>query len=127
MIDFSVFNAMRRAGYSENTIKSQSSRITHHPDISAAITQLKQRQLNAARVTSDDIVRVAWEIAQDAEAPPASRVSALSLLAKRHIEFSEKHEITSDAILRVNALTAIAEMSPEILLQLSQGARNELT
>lgn len=97
------------------------------PNVRAAVERGFQRQFNALRISAEDIAREAWKIAIDMEAPPASRVSALTLLAKRHVEFSEKHEITGEMVLRSNALVAIANMSANELKELAQNARQQLT
>ena len=47
----------------------------------------------------------------------------LNLLAKQFPEFSEKHEIAGDVRFRVEALQAVAEMTPEQLKALADGAR----
>lgn len=52
-----------------------------------------------------------------------NKLGALNTLAKLFPEFSEKHEITTDVRVRMEALTAVANMSPEQLKALAEGAR----
>ena len=49
---------------------------------------------------------------------------ALALLSKLHPEFSEKHEISGDLRLRVEALAAVAHMSPDEMKALAARARS---
>jgi hypothetical protein len=69
-----------------------------------------------------DIVRWAREIATDPDQPAGSRVSALALLAKRHHEFSDKHEISSD--VRLQAMQAVANMDEATLRALAESLRD---
>ena len=87
--------------------------------IAARVQDLQDAQLAAVDVSAEDIVRVAWEIANAGDASHGSRVSALALLAKRHHEFSDKHEIGAD--IRLQAMSAVATMSTEQLLALVSG------
>lgn len=89
--------------------------------------QRRVRELQAAHmaeidVTASDIVRVAWEIARSEDASHGSRVSALALLAKRHHEFSDKHEISSD--VRLQAMQAVANMDEATLRALAESLRS---
>ena len=93
--------------------------LAHHPKIAARVRELQDAQLAVVDVTASDIVRVAWEIARAEDASHGSRVSALALLAKRHHEFSDKHEIGAD--VRLQAMQAVATMSTEQLLALVSG------
>lgn len=54
---------------------------------------------------------------------PRAATTAMALLAKRHSEFSDKHEITGDVRLRVEALAAVAQMTPDQMRALAEGAR----
>jgi len=90
------------------TINRTAFDLAHHPKISARVSELQAAQLAEVDVTASDIVRVAWEIARANDASHGSRVSALALLAKRHHEFSDKHEISSD--VRLQAMQAVANM-----------------
>jgi hypothetical protein len=92
-------------------IHNEASKLLAHPEVSVTVDSLKQASLKSVDVTATDIVRTAWQIAQDDDAPHSSRVSALALLAKRHPEFSEKHDISMDQRLEVAQITA--EMSIE--------------
>jgi hypothetical protein len=74
------------------------------------------------QIKAQDIAERAWEIATYRPNGPA--VMALNLLAKQFPEFSEKHEIAGDVRFRVEALQAVAEMTPEQLKALADGARS---
>jgi hypothetical protein len=87
------------------------------PEVAQRVQTLKGRSLASVSVGAADIARVAWEIASNDEIQPGPRVSALALLAKRHPEFSEKHELSAD--IRIKALTAVANMTEEQLLRLA--------
>ena len=81
-----------RAGYSKHTAKEIASQNLTKPEIAAAIAEKHAEQVKRLEITAADIARVAWEIATDTTRPTAARVSALALLARRHPEYSEKHE-----------------------------------
>ena len=49
--------------------------------------------MNELEITAADIVRELWSIATDPSQPASARVAAFGLLAKRHSEFSEKHQV----------------------------------
>ena len=104
------------------TIASEASGLLRHPQISPMIDSLKAAQMASVDVTASDIVRVAWDIARDGEASHGSRVSALALLAKRHHEFSDKHEISSD--VRLQAMQAVANMDEATLRALAESLRD---
>lgn len=117
-----------RASYSvenmsPNAIKVEAARLEKHPTVSLTVREAQQKSLEHAQVTADDIVRVAWEIAANERTMAIARVKALELLAKRHHEFSDKHEITGDVRVRMEALTAVAQMTPEQLKALAENAR----
>ena len=48
---------------------------------------------------------------------------ALNILAKRHPEFSDKHEVTGDVAVRVEALSLVSQMSPEQLQEFAARVR----
>jgi len=105
------------------TISREAVEMESHPKIAPLIAQVQAAVVERLTITAQDIARVAWEIAGDEGIQPAARVSALALLAKRHPEFSEKHEVTGDVRLRVEALAAIATMTPEQMKALAEGVR----
>ena len=96
--------------------------LAHHPKIAARVRELQDAQLQAVDVSAMDIVRWAREIATDPDQPAGSRVSALALLAKRHHEFSDKHEISSD--VRLQAMQAVASMDEATLRALAESLRD---
>lgn len=101
------------------TVNKRASELLGHGAIAGRVSDLQDAQLAAVDVSAQDIVRVAWEIANASDASHGSRVSALALLAKRHHEFSDKHEIGAD--IRLQAMSAVATMSTEQLLALVAG------
>lgn len=101
------------------TINRAAHDVVSNSKIAARVRELQDAQLAAVDVTASDITRVAWEIANAEDASHGSRVSALALLAKRHHEFSDKHEIGAD--VRLQAMQAVATMSTEQLLALVSG------
>ena len=111
-----------KVGYSEKTAHSIGARLMGRADIRQAITEIKMRAMAIADVTVADIVRETWEIASNHEYAPAARVSALALLAKRHVEFSDKHEIKHDVVLYERAIEAISLMEPQKMLELANQA-----
>jgi hypothetical protein len=98
-------------------IHNESSKLLAHHDVAVTVNELKAASLRSSIIGAADIARVAWEIASNDEIQPGPRVSALALLAKRHPEFSEKHELSAD--IRIKALTAVANMTEEQLLRLA--------
>jgi len=106
------------------TISREAVEMESHPKIAPLIAQVQAAVVERLTITAEDISRVAWEIAADGEIQPSARVSALALLSRRHPEFSEKHEVTGDVRLRVEALAAIATMTPEQLKALAEKARS---
>lgn len=89
---------------SDNAIYSEASKLMDNPKVSQRLAQLREKQAERTNVTADDIVRVAWELAQSARNEGA-RVSALNLLAKRHPEFSDKHELKHSGAVDLSHLT----------------------
>ena len=84
-----------RAGYSGSSAKQQSSRLLTKANVIAEISRRQTQVMDIAEVTAVDITNRAWEIAQQDK---PDRVAALALLARRHPEFSEKHELRSESI-----------------------------
>jgi len=101
------------------TINRNAHELASSSKVATRVRELQDAQLAAVDVSAEDIVRVAWEIANAGDASHGSRVSALALLAKRHHEFSDKHEIGAD--IRLQAMSAVATMSTEQLLALVSG------
>lgn len=112
------------SGYVGENVGITGSKLLKRPEVRDAIERLQRRALERAEITAAHIAREAWSIASNAEYAPAARVSALQLLAKRHIEFSEKFEIKGDMVLQNQALQAISIMSPEDVLLLAERARS---
>ena len=104
------------------TVWDEAHNLTRHPEVSPRIKALQDAKLAEVDVSASDIVRVAWDIARDGEASHGSRVSALALLAKRHHEFSDKHEISSD--VRLQAMQAVANMDEATLRALAESLRD---
>jgi phage terminase small subunit len=120
-------DAYRFAYNTENmkveTIKKRASELLAHGDVSGTIESLKAAQMREIDVTAADISRVAWSIANADDASHGSRVSALALLAKRHHEFSDKHEVSSD--VRLQAMQAVASMDTAQLRALAESLRDD--
>lgn len=104
------------------TVWDEAHNLTRHPEVSLRIKALQDAKLAEVDVSASDIVRVAWEIARSEDASHGSRVSALALLAKRHHEFSDKHEISSD--VRLQAMQAVAHMDEATLRALAESLRD---
>lgn len=93
------------------------------PNVALRINALQARSLQHVDVSAEDIVRGLFEIAQDETAPHSARVSAYMGLAKRHPEFSEKHDVKVDQ--RSQALIAVSEMPLEQLIAIAEGIKDE--
>ena len=106
--DLNATRAAIRAGYSENGADVTGVRLLGNPRIQQAMAENLQRIVDVAGVTAADIVREAWSIATDTERHDGARVSALALLAKRHPEFSDKHDHAGPGGGPIPLLTAIA-------------------
>lgn len=91
MVDFNGKQAAIRAGYAPANAEVTASKLLSQAKVQAEVKRRKERIAKRIEITAADISRVAWEIATSGESESA-RVSALSLLAKRHREFSEKQE-----------------------------------
>ncbi len=103
LVDGNGTQAAIRAGYAESGSRVTACRLLTHANIRAEIANGQARQFaalqlpavqSAAEITAQMIVARAWDIAMRDEAPAAAQVSALTLLAKRHPEFSEKREVS---------------------------------
>ena len=93
------------------------SRLLDHATVALKVSELQQQALAVVDVSAQDIVRRAWEIAQQDR---NDRVSALALLARRHPEFSDKRDINVSE--RSETLLMVASMSPDELRKLAAGA-----
>ena len=102
-----------------STIYPNASRLFANSKVQARVAELLEEKLRDVDVRATDIVREAWNIARDPDAPHASRVSALALLARRHPEFSDKHQVQTD--VRVQALALVAGLTPEQRRALAEG------
>lgn len=111
-----------RFAYNTSNMKMESvNRKAHdlvvHGKIASRVQELQAAHMREVDVSAADISRVAWEIANTEDASHGSRVSALALLAKRHHEFSDKHEVSGD--IRLQAMQAVASMTMEQLQALA--------
>lgn len=98
LIDNNGTKAAIRAGYAAGSADVTAARLMKDPRITRELDKVRDRVFQRAEVTAEDIVREGWAIATDPTAPHAARVSALTLLAKRHREFSDKREVDVRAI-----------------------------
>ena len=105
------------------TVWNEASRLLANPQVAQRVSELTERSLATVDVTAADIARVAWQIASDGDTQPSARVSALALLAKRHPEFSEKHDVKVDK--RSQALIAVSELPLERLIALAEGIQDD--
>lgn len=94
-VDLNATQAAIRAGYSAKTASVIGSENLGKPEIASALAPLLAKPLEEAAITAEMIAREAWKIATGGKVEVA-RVSALSLLSKRHKEFSEKHVVSGD-------------------------------
>lgn len=98
---------------SDKTAAESGSRLSKNVKIVTRVAEITAPALQRLEITATDIARVAWDIATDAENGPGPRVAALSLLAKRHPEFSEKHDVNMS--LRGQVLQLVASMDTDAL------------
>ena len=117
LVDRNATQAAVRAGYSAATAYAQGCRLLKDADVARAISELSQRQFDRLEITADDIVREAWEIATHAKSESA-RVSALTLLAKRHPEFRDG--------VNVDARSVTLALPPEMTVDELRTLRAEL-
>lgn len=108
-----------------SVVHVKASELAANGKVAVRIAELRvpaqQHAAEAVKITAEMVARRAWEIASKRDNGPA--VMALTLLAKMFPEFSEKHEFTGDVKLRVEALQAVASMTPEQMMLLAQQAR----
>lgn len=117
-----------RAAYSaENmsakAISVEAAKLERHPSVSLAITSGNQKVAAKVEKTAEDIARFHWSVIDNEDAPLSDRLRASSLEMRRFSEYSDKHEVSGDISMRVEALQAIASMSHEQLRELAENAR----
>lgn len=126
LIDLNATQAARRAGYSDTSAKSltvQATRLLAMASVREAVASRKRVVQERLHVSAEDITLQAWRIASNEDMQASSRVSALALLAKRHPEFSDKHDFKVDQ--RSQALIAVSEMPLEQLIAIAEGLKDE--
>lgn len=121
LVDLNATQAAIRAGYSPPRAHITGSELVANRKVAEVIAERKRRVTTKLEITAEKIAQEAWSIASDAEHPAAARVSALTLLAKRHPEFSEKHDVSVHG--RIEALQAVAQLTADELKELAQRAR----
>ena len=126
LIDLNATQAAIRAGYSSLTAYAQGSRLLSKAEVSAAIAVQQTRALEKAAGSAEWIVQKAVQVVNLAIEKRQLGVAApnLAILAKRHPEFSEKHDINVNE--RSQALLMLAELSPEQLQALIQTRKEAL-
>ena len=97
IIDLNGTQAAIRAGYSPRTANEQASRLLAHANVRAAVDARTKVLADAADGSAMWIVEQAVRVvrlALDSETPDLrAAVPALALLARRHSDFSEKHDV----------------------------------
>lgn len=98
LIDLNATQAAIRAGYSEKTARSIASELLTKPDIAAVVAQGNKALIAGAvgDINEPEEGSAAWVVSQAVKVVKdgaGDRVAALSLLAKRLPEFSDKHDI----------------------------------
>ena len=118
-IDLNATQAAIRAGYSPHTAYSLGQRLLKHVELAPILAQRQAATLERAGGSAEWIVQQAVETVREARAAGQLSVVAsnLALLAKRHPEFSEKHDISAN--VRMQAINAVAMMSEAQLLALA--------
>ena len=125
LIDLNATQAAIRAGYSDSTAKQQGSRLLSKADVRAAVSSGQIATLEKVAGSAEWIVEQAVRVVRYALDDGDSRdlraaVPALTLLARRHPEFSDKHDISVSE--RSETLLMVASMSPDELRKLAAGA-----
>jgi phage terminase small subunit len=110
-------------GMSLPVVWKEASLLLDNPKVSVRVSEIQERSLKRVDVSAEDIVRGLFEIAQDETAPHSARVSAYMGLAKRHPEFSDKHDVKVDQ--RSQALIAVSEMPLEQLIAIAEGIKDD--
>ena len=96
LIDPNATQAAITAGYSEKTAYSQGQRLLKNVEIAKALTKAQEKRAERTQITADAVVERLWREANGQagfEHTPASRVSALSTLAKHLL--GDKLDVTS--------------------------------
>lgn len=92
-VDLNASAAAVRAGYTPSRAHITGSELVANRKVAAAIAEAQSAVVSRLEITVEDIVRRAWQIACEDR---GDRTAALALLAKRHPEFSEKHELKAE-------------------------------
>lgn len=122
-VDHNGTDAAIRAGYSPKRAAVTASELLKRDDIRKIIDVTERKIVTLVERTAADISRAAWAIIENEDIPASARVSALTLEAKRHREYSEKHEVSGDIHHRIEALQVMAQMSPEDVKAMAERAR----
>lgn len=98
LIDLNATQAAIRAGYSEKTAYSIGHELLKKPEVASLVAQSNANLISGAigNVNEPEEGSAAWVVARAVDVVKdgaGDRVAALSLLAKRLPEFSEKHDI----------------------------------
>lgn len=139
LVDLNATQAAIRAGYSVKTATAIGSENLTKPDIASAVAARQIATFEKVAGSAEWITEQAIEVVRRAmDAVPVrnakgeilegewacdlrTAIPALALLARRHPEFSEKHEIKSDQ--RTEAFLLVAGMTPEQLRALAAGVQ----
>ena len=126
LVDLNATQAAIRAGYSEATAKQIGSRLLTHVDVAAAVASggkaVVEKVAGSAEWIVEQAVRIVEMATQDRKTL-AVATPALAILARRHPEFSEKHDLNVQ--LRAQMLGLVATMTEDELreakLRLTEG------
>ena len=131
LVDLNATQAAIRAGYSPHTAGAQGHDLLRKPEIASAVSSRQLVTLQKVAGSAEWIVEQAVEVVRRAmNAVPVrdsmgnaiegkwqcdlrTAVPALALLAKRHPEFSEKHDVNMN--IRAQVLGLVASMSEDEL------------
>lgn len=91
--------AATSAGYSARSAHVKASQLLRNPKVAAAIERAQARVALRVERTAADLSAVLWSIIDDPEAPPAARVSAAALEARRFREYSDKREVEHGGVV----------------------------
>lgn len=127
LVSGNATDAALTAGYSARRAKQQGSYLlVTNRDVQAELASRRALAVSRADDSAADVLRdaIATYHAAMADGQFSAATSALRVRASRHPEFSEKHEVTGDYRIRVEALSAVAHMSAEELRELAERARS---